>query len=104
MIKGLERGRNFAKIHENHCKCPQVPARPRNCRQRCASHCANWTYIATYDADGRKASQVDPLGRMTTLNRQTGVIDALGNFTATRHCPDSSILPRRERTYSSRSA
>jgi hypothetical protein len=40
--------RNFAKIHENHCKFPQVSAGPRNCRRRRATHLANWTCIAGY--------------------------------------------------------
>ena len=41
-------------------------------------------YAASFtdDADGRKTSQVDPLGRVTTLNRQTGVIDPRREF----HC------------------
>jgi hypothetical protein len=43
-----EDARSFTKIHENHRKFPQVPTRPRNCRQRSASHFANWTYIAGY--------------------------------------------------------
>ncbi len=43
-----ENAGNFAKIHEKYRKFPQIPARPRNCRRRRASHCVSLTYIAGY--------------------------------------------------------
>jgi hypothetical protein len=43
-----EGARNFTKTHENYGRLQQVPSRPRNCRQRSASHFANWAYIAGY--------------------------------------------------------